>query len=365
MRVALISPYALSVHGGVQEQVISMSRTLCARGHEVLVIAPDEADTATYDTPAPVRRFGSLVTLPANGSRAPLALSRRARRAAYNAVVAFAPDVVHLHEPFAPTLGYTVLARHRWPLVATFHRSGGFAPLRYLRCVFGTVVRRIDLAVAVSASAATTALNDFACDTEVLFNGIDVERLRRAPRRAPDQVTVVTVGRLEERKGVTTLLSAVLAHNATSPEAPWHLEIVGAGPERGALERLANGDRRIRFHGALADKEKNELLRSASVIVCPALRGESFGIVVLEAMACEVPVVVSDIDGYRQAAGGRGLLSAPGDASALEATILRALEVNDSWVASAATYAETWSMDALVTRYETLYHEAIGHFVSR
>jgi len=361
----LVSPYALSVHGGVQEQVVSMSRTLANRGHDVLVITADESDSSFYDTPATVVQLGALFSLPANGSRAPITLSRQARRAALRAVADFDPDIVHVHEPFAPMLGYRILASHRWPTVATFHRSGGFSWLRYCRRLFRWGRAGIDRAVSVSNAAAATAEHDFGISTEVEFNGIDVMRLRRAARHKPAQTTIVTVGRLEERKGVATLIEAVLLHNEQRPDDSWLLDIVGAGPERQRLEALAQGSDRIRFRGALDHERKNELLRSASVVVCPALRGESFGIVLLEAMACEVPVVASAIDGYRQAAGGHCFLTPPGEASALESTIAGALHASSSWVADAAAYASQWSMDALVDLYETHYQEAIDRFVSR
>jgi phosphatidylinositol alpha-mannosyltransferase len=219
--------------------------------------------------------------------------------------------------------------------------------------------------VSVSAAAAATAQQDFGLSTEVLFNGIDVARLRRSARHTPVETTIVTVGRLEERKGVATLIGAVLHHNEHQLDDLWQLDVVGAGPERQRLEVMAQGSDRIHFHGALDHERKNQLLRGASVVVCPALRGESFGIVLLEAMACEVPVVASDIEGYRQAAGGHCFLAIAGDPSALEGTITEALHAGSARTADAAAYASHWSMDALVDHYETLYQEAVEQFASR
>ena len=365
MRIVLVSPYALSVHGGVQEQTLSMSRSLSERGHDVLVIAPDGDDTTHYDTPATVRCLGSLVSVRANGSRAPITLQLSVLRETRRLVEEFAPDVVHLHEPVAPLLGWSLLGAHRWPIVATFHRSGGFSGLRYARPLFTRLRRGVDAAVAVSESAQRTAQQAFGVACSVLFNGIDVATLRRSPRKVPTESVIVTVGRLEERKGVATLIEAVLAHNRESEEGAWRLCIVGDGPERAALEKLAYASPAVTFVGALANPEKNELLRSASVIVCPALRGESFGIVVLEAMACEVPVVASDIDGYRQASGAQCLLSPPGDSSAMVRAIEEALRTSPQAIDSATAYAAQWSMSALVDRYESIYAEAIEHFASR
>ena len=114
-RLTLVSPYALSVFGGVQEQVLAMSREWARRGVDVQIVAPDHDDLAIYDTPARVERFGARTTVPANGSRAPLTLSASAARAARAAVERFGPDVVHFHEPFAPLLGWSTLRAHDAP----------------------------------------------------------------------------------------------------------------------------------------------------------------------------------------------------------------------------------------------------------
>jgi phosphatidylinositol alpha-mannosyltransferase len=112
LRIALISPYALSVFGGAQEQALAMSRELSHRGHEVLLVSPDQRDHTTYDTPAQVVHFGRLLSLPANGSKAPLTLSPLAGRRTRAAISAFRPDVVHFHEPFAPLIGWSTLNAH-------------------------------------------------------------------------------------------------------------------------------------------------------------------------------------------------------------------------------------------------------------
>ena len=133
-----------------------MSRVLSNRGIEVLVVAPDRNDRANYDTPATVRTFGRLISLPANGSRAPLTLSLVAARAAVRAVHQFGPDVVHLHEPFAPVLGYDLLRTHRHPTIGTFHRSGGGPAFTLTAPLLRALQRGIDTATAVSDAASAT-----------------------------------------------------------------------------------------------------------------------------------------------------------------------------------------------------------------
>ncbi|HUX03357.1 MAG TPA: glycosyltransferase family 4 protein [Acidimicrobiales bacterium] len=363
-RIALLSPYALSVFGGVQEQVLAMSRELSRRGYDVLVVAPDGRDTTHYDTPARVRRFGSLLSVPANGSRAPLTLSPRAARHALQAVRDFKADLVHLHEPFAPLLGWGVLGAHEAPAVATFHRSGGGPALRLTRPLLARLSRHVDVAAAVSTAAAATLRSATPLDPVIVFNGFETERFTAPPRERPANTTIVTVGRLEERKGTGYLIRAVRAHNARGG-SQWRLVIIGDGPERSTLEALAAHDDAVVFQGALGDEQKREWLRRASVVAAPATHGESFGLVVLEPMAAGVPVVASDIDGYREAASGHAVLATPGDPLALERALLSAIDLETpERIAAARAHAQRWSMRALMDEYELLYDRARERFWS-
>lgn len=362
MRVALVSPYALSVFGGVQTQTLAMSRELVARGHEVLVVAPDVNDRSRHDTPASVRTFGHLVSLPANGSRAPLTLSPLATRRAWFCVRQFKPDVVHFHEPFAPLIGWGVLRTHSAAALATFHRSGDGPALRYTRALLRHLARDVDVAVAVSASAAETVQRACQLVPDVLFNGFESNDVDE-PREGGSMSLLVCVGRLERRKGVAHAIRAVLAHNARTAAPTWRLVVLGEGPERPALERLADANTSVEFVGALDDDAKRRWLRRANVVLAPALRGESFGLVLLEAMASDAAVVASDIPGYRDAAGGHAELFAPGDELELERAVERALERSTPERARMAReYARRWSMASLMDEYEVRYREAIDRF---
>jgi phosphatidylinositol alpha-mannosyltransferase len=363
-RVALVSPYALSVYGGVQEQVLAMSRELCSRGLDVVVVAPDSADRTDYDTPATVRRFGTRLSLPANGSRAPLTLSMRASTSARDAVVAFKPDVVHFHEPFAPLLGWSTLRRHATPGVATFHRNGSGPALSLTAPLLRRLARGLDVASAVSEAAAATIRRVTPIEVTVLFNGFETERFVATPRERASEVVAVCVGRLEERKGVSVAIDAVRTHNARHGDQ-WRLVVIGDGPERARLEARAGHDELIVFAGAVADDVKRAWLRRANVLIAPALRGESFGLTLLEGMASETRVVASDISGYREAAASHAVLFAPGDATDLERALVTAIRRDElGAVAAAREYAEHWSMRRLVDAYQTLYDEAVRRFNS-
>lgn len=353
-RVAVFSPYALSVFGGVQEQALAMSRELARRGVEVALFAPDDADDGPYDTPAVVRTFGRRLRVPANGSRAPVTLSWRAGRRARRELRRFRPDVVHFHEPFAPVLGYATALQHRYPAVATVHRAG-WGPGYYLtRPWLRHVAREIDRVAAVSPSAAQTYQRAVGVSPTVLYNGFETERFRVYPRERTVVPLVLYVGRLEPRKGVGTLVEAVKRYGEG-----WRTVVLGDGPDRPSLLRQASGTR-IEFLGAVSDADKRRWLRRANVTVAPSLYGESFGMVVLEPMAAESRVVASDIEGYREAAAGLAELFAPGDADALGAAISRALVDDAGLIAHARRHAEGWSMSGLMDRYVTLYEAAVS-----
>jgi phosphatidylinositol alpha-mannosyltransferase len=362
LRVAIVSAYALSAFGGAQEQALAMSRELTRRGHDVLVLAPDAHDHANYDTPALVARFGVVLKIPANGSRAPLTLSPAASRDAARTVAHFRPDVVHFHEPFAPLIGWGALRAHRAPALATFHRGGGGPALSLTKPLLRRLARHLDASVAVSQSAAATIHAACGIDPTVLFNGFEMERFVATPRERGDDTTLVVLGRLEERKGVAHAINAVRAHNAKSDD-PWRLVVLGDGPQRRALEALAAGDLAIVFVGAPGDEEKRRWLRRANALIAPSIGGESFGMILLEGMASETSVVASDIDGYHEAAAGFATLFTPGDDASLESAIERALrDETPASIARAKNHASEWSMAALMDRYEELYASARERF---
>ena len=362
MRVALVSPYALSVFGGVQEQTLAMSRELVRRGHVVLIVAPGVNDRTRYDTPAEVLRFGHVFSMPANGSKAPLTLSALAIRRAWFAIDNFKPDVVHFHEPFAPFIGWGALRTHAAPSVGTFHRSGDGPALRLTKPLLKLLAKDLDATAAVSESAALTIRQVTGLSPEVLFNGFEMTRFTAQPRERGEDTVLVTLGRLEERKGTAHVVQAVRAHNARGGDQ-WRLVVLGDGPQRHALEALSAHDEMVLFAGAVNDEQKRGWLRRANALIAPALRGESFGLILLEAMASETTVVASDIDGYRAAAGGHATLFAPGDEVALEHAINEALagETKER-IGAARDHAASRSMSTLMDAYEVLYATARRHF---
>jgi len=354
VRIALISPYALDVHGGVQEQAISMSRELARRGHDVALYAPHGEPVAVDGVH--VRQVGQRLSLPANGSRAPITLSPLASRQVRREIDSARTDLVHFHEPFAPLLGYAELWGGHRAHVGTFHRAGGGPAYSLTTPLLRRFLRRIDACVAVSQAAADTLRQATGASSTVLFNGFSIERFRSGER--PARPTVLFVGRDEERKGLNVLLQA---HRAT-PEA---YDIIAVG--RGTVEAVARAGNPagVRALGPVDDETKRTLLGSVSALVAPSLHGESFGLILIEAMASGTPVVASDIEGYRLASQGHAHLFAAGDSDALNRAIAAAVSVNEEVRVGLRQHAESFSMVSLVDAYESIYTETIERFTRR
>ncbi len=376
MRVALVCPYSLSVPGGVQGQVIGLRRALVAGGCDAVIVAP-------CDGPAPgdgVVAVGTTIAVPANGSRAPVTLAPRALVRAARVLRSGGFDVVHLHEPLAPGPTWAALATCTVPMAGTFHRAGAGRGYVAAGRGLGRLARRLAWRGAVSGEARTTAravLGPAAGEIEIVPNGIDVEHFAAAePSASGAGPAILFVGRHETRKGLGVLLDAyrrLVADRATGAAvgpAPV-LWVAGDGPE-GPRLRAGYGDKGIEWLGRVPDAEVARLLKSAAVVVAPALGGESFGIVLIEAMAAGTPVIASDIPGYRALAGDHAALVPPGDAAALSASLKRALaeSASHSGRASAAArqaasvHAHSFSMEAVAARYRAIYERVAGPKVS-
>jgi phosphatidyl-myo-inositol alpha-mannosyltransferase len=358
-RVQLVSPYALSVPGGVQTQVRSMARELASRDVAVTVCSPGTRDEVLGALGIEHLAVGRVLALPANGSRAPVTLSPRAARAFAQRAAALDGGVVHVHEPFAPVAAYGILRAHRRPIVATFHRGGGGPAYVLGKPVIRPLARALDDATAVSEYAAATIRAATGIHADVLFNGIDDALIRAATPSPTSAPTILFVGRHEERKGLGVLLDAI-----GRIDLPIECWVLGHGPLTATLRQRYVADQRIRWLGAVGDDEKFARLRGADVLCVPSLRGESFGLVPLEGMAARTAVVASDIDGYREATAGHARLVTPDDPGALATALREAIErpATPSALAAAAEHAAAWSMAALVDRYLARYELAKDRF---
>lgn len=354
MRIGIVSPYSLTVPGGVQAQVFGLARELRRRGHEARVLGPcDGPPPESFVTPL----GNSLPTL-ANGSVAPLAPDPSAALRTLRALADEAFDVVHLHEPLAPGPTSTALIVHSAPTVGTFHAAGRSTSYRLLRPALSRLNKRIDHKVVVSKDALALVQGHLGGDFEVLFNGVELEAIRAAkpwPRADDGRPVVFFCGRHEDRKGLRVLIEAV-----ELLDLDVDVWVAGEGPETPELTRRTSGDARFHWLSRVSDAEKFSRLRAADVFCAPSLHGESFGVVLIEAMAAGTAVVASALDGYRNVATDDvdAVLVEPGDVERLGEALRSVVtdEARTQRLRDAGTLrAEQFAMSLLVDRYLEIY----------
>ncbi|AWZ24932.1 alpha-(1-2)-phosphatidylinositol mannosyltransferase [Rhodococcus pyridinivorans] len=363
MRIGMVCPYSFDVPGGVQAHVVDLAEVLIGRGHEVSVLAP-----ASETTPLPdfVVSAGRAVAIPYNGSVArlsfgPVSYARVRRWINDNDF-----DVLHIHEPNAPSLSMLALKVAEGPIVATFHTSTTKSlVLSTFQGVLQPYLEKISGRIAVSELARRWQVTSLGADAVEIPNGVDVPLFRHAPLlpgypRAGR--TVLFLGRYDEpRKGMEILLGALPALVARHPD----IEILVVG--RGDEDRLRKGAgryfRHLRLLGQVDDDEKASAMRSADVYCAPNLGGESFGIVLVEAMAAGTAVVASQLDAFRRVLrdGQAGVLVPVADADALARGLLEVLDDDDRRQAlvdfgSTVVEAYDWPVvaDQILRVYETV-----------
>lgn len=334
MRIGIVCPYSLDVPGGVQNHVIELAEALIGLGHEVSVLAP-----ADEDSPLPpyVVAAGRSVPVPYNGSVArvsfgPVATARVRRWLARGQF-----DVLHVHEPITPSLSLLAVLSSRGPVVATFHtaitRSRALAAAQGL---LQLVLERITARIAVSALARKVQVEHLDGGAVEIPNGVAVAKFANAEplpgwpgRCSPGEGGALGfLGRFTEpRKGFPVLREAYVALAERRPGL--RLLVAGPGEEAALYEGVPPALRsRITFLGRVSEQDKARMLRSVDLYIAPNLGGESFGMILTEAMAAGAPVVASDLDAFRRVLdGGRaGQLFRAGDAADLARTVNHLLD---------------------------------------
>jgi phosphatidylinositol alpha-mannosyltransferase len=356
VRVGLVCPYSLSLPGGVQGQVLGLGRAMRRLGVDARVLGP-------CDGPPPdaaVTPLGNSIPTAGNGSMAAIAPDPSAALRTIRALRDEAFDVVHLHEPLVPGPTLTALVFSEQPLVGTFHRAGESPWYRAVRPLVRRAGERLKVRAAVSHQAGETARHILGGHYELVWNGIDLEQYRQVEPWPTPEPTILFLGRHEPRKGLAVLIDAM--GQLPSDVRLW---VAGEGPETARLRAQTAGDARIEWLGSLSDHDKIRRLRGTSVLCAPSLHGESFGVVLLEGMAAGVPVVASDLAGYRNVARPDvdGLLVSPGEPTALAAAlevVLAGGEKVEAMVASGLERAAVFSLERLAHRYLELYATAVG-----
>lgn len=363
MRIGLVCPYNITKGGGVQEGVLAIQHELAERGHMAKIITFLPKDTDPADWPQ-VHFIGSGADI-----RSPFATTAQVSmkiktEEIENLLESEQFDVLHFHEPWVPMLSRQLLSRSNTVNIGTFHAR---LPDTLMSKTVETVItpytkpliRYLDVITAVSDAAAeyvTTLTNH---QINIVPNGINLKKYKLT-RKKSDVPQILYIGRLEKRKGVRYLLDAFAQVQQSLPDA--RLIIAGDGPDREKLQRYAKtlGLKHVEFLGYIDESKKLELLASADVFCSPALYGESFGIVLLEAMAAGIPIVAGDNPGYRAVMKERGTLSLVNPRQSDEfgrrlVLLLTDEGVRKLWGDWAKEYVQQFDYPKIVDMYEKLY----------
>ncbi len=357
MRIAELCPYSLSVPGGVQGQVIALTRAMRRLGHEVDIIAPSDALLSTES----VRNIGSSIRIPANGSRAPVGISPRALARTASMVRDGGYELIHIHEPFAPGPSLVGLAAAKVPVAGTFHRHGVTIPYKVLGWALSGFGNRLELRFAVSVDAMLTARSVFGGQYQVVGNGVDLQAFDISPVWPKENPTVLFIGRHEHRKGLEVLIEAFMGIRDQDLTC-W---IAGDGPQTPYLRSLTGTDPRIVWLGRISDAEAMARIKAADVLCAPSLYGESFGVVLLEGLAAGSVVVATDIAGYRGVARDNveAILVPPNDVALLRNAIVRALST-DEFVNSLRENGRKRALEFSIENLAKLYLDSFSNLVT-
>ncbi|MHB0949705.1 MAG: glycosyltransferase family 4 protein [Gemmatimonadaceae bacterium] len=367
MRIALVTEYYYPHLGGVCEHVHYFALEARRRGHHVDIITSEIPGEGGVGKPAAgVIHLGRSQPVYANGSQARITVGRGLRRRMREVLHRGQYDIVHVHSPLTPVLPLLAIEEAPCPVVGTFHtyfdRSVGYTLGRRF------FQKRLDmLSAAICVSPSTTVALDryFAADWRIIPNGIDLGTFHpdvpRPPAIRGDVPSILFLGRFDPRNGLTTLIESfrkVKGHNR-----PAQLVVVGDGPLRKHYRRQAGGDRDITFVGAVLDGRPGYYAHS-TVYACPTTKA-SFGITLLEAMACETPIVCSDILGFRDVVrdGREALMVHCNDRDALADALVRVIEdpsLAARLGAAGLSEAQRYAWERVTSSVLEVYHEILG-----
>jgi phosphatidylinositol alpha-mannosyltransferase len=383
MKVALVSPYDYSVPGGVNNHISHLASEFTRLGHDARILVPCSEKIADEHV---INTSSAIIPVPFAGSIARISLSPRTYRRTKRILQEGGYDVLHLHEPLMPTLPLAILRHHdlvpQAICIGTFHSYRTVSRAYYYGApIFRRFFKSLDGHIAVSETARQYHGRYFPADYSVIPNGVDVE-LFGDPNLCPVEefadrpLNILFVGRLEKRKGLSHLIDAFAAVQHNLPDA--RLIIVGAYDNLEMLPFLFQarqlGLREVHFVGRVTDQELARYYRTAAVFCAPSTGMESFGMVLLEAMAAGAPIVASDIDGYRDVMddGRQGVLVKPEDSDKLAAALVSLLrdparrrEMGERGRKKAQRYAWPVVAARVLEYYSTVRQRVIAAFPGR
>lgn len=370
MKIGLVCPYDMFKGGGVQECVLALQHELMARGHIAKIITPRPKGSSEKSTET-MLLVGNSRDITAFHTTAQVAVAMDTKE--LDAILDHEQfDVIHFHEPWVPVIGQQILKRSQAAHVATFHAH--LPNDTFSRTIQKTgapyaksILKRLDVIVAVSDAAAEYVRTVDARDPRIVPNAIDLGKYTWVDHvEVSDAPTIVYIGRLEKRKGVAYLIDAFAQLQKDLPAA--QLVIGGDGVDRQKLEQYVaeNAVEHVSFKGFLSEQEKLDLLARADLFCSPALYGESFGIVLIEAMARGAVVLAGDNPGYR------GVMRDMADSSLVDPKdtevfaqklyrLLTDMPLRKRWLAWSKDYHQQFDYRKIVDQYEAIYKEAIAH----
>jgi phosphatidylinositol alpha-mannosyltransferase len=362
VKIGLVTPYIYPLPGGVNQHVRYLYENLRLRGHDVRIISSSHGLQRASE--GDVIRIGRGFSMPANGSVGTITVSPRFLSQVGDVLERERFDLLHFHEPFVPFLSLVVLGMSKSVNVATFHAFGGFSPAYQLGSrLMRPSIGRIHGRIAVSAVARHFVERFFPGDYKVIPNGVDVGRFERAVPIAKWQdgtKNILFVGRFEARKGLLDLLKAYRILRKTGCQC--RLIVVGGGPQerearRYLMTRKLGG---VEFLGRVPDDERDALFKTADVYCSPATGRESFGIVLLEAMAAGTAIVCSDIHGYKGVVRRNrdAILVEPGKPRLIAGALAEILgddERREAMARSGLERAEEFSWERVTAKVEDYY----------
>jgi phosphatidylinositol alpha-mannosyltransferase len=364
LRIGICAPYDLGRAGGVNTHIRAQAAALRRLGHDVCVFGASSAPLGAGEV-----SLGGCVSLVIGDTQTGFGADPRSWWTSKRLLRSRQFDVLHMHEPLMPLPSWCVLWQATVPVVATFHtyREQGHRWYPKYHWIFDPLIKRVGVRLAVSEAAKRTVADQFPGDYEVVPNAIDVDRFATAAPRpgemAPDRRHVLYVGRLEPRKGVDRLIHAMATVQQRASGV--QLVIVGNGPDRASLESLARElNVAAIFARNVSDADLPGYYRSADLVCSPALGDESFGLVLLEAMAAGRPIVATNIAGYAELlerTGGARLADVDDPASLAREifVVLDSPELARTLGQRGALAARLYDWSVIAKRLEEIYRNAI------
>lgn len=368
MKIGIVCPYDIARGGGVQEHVLAQARGLQSRGHQVKILTPKVRHQDSVFNGVIYIGSSAKVKTPIKTS---LELGASFTRDQVDDVLAAENfDILHIHEPEVPVLGAQIVAKAQCPVIATFHAIHPQTPMgrtiESFRIPYSrSILSRLTEMTAVSDPAAEFVRERTGRKVHIIPNGIDLTKYKFAGKsKPPAEKTILYIGRLEKRKGVAYLLKAYAELAARRSDVS--LQLVGEGELKSSLKDYVRNNKlpRVSFLGYVEEAEKLKLLRRATVFCSPALYGESFGIVLLEAMASGAVTVAGDNKGYTSVMRGTGRQSLVNPKMTNEFARRLDIMLDDqairaAWLNWAQTYVQQFDYPRIIDRYEALYKKLV------